>query len=71
MLVVSATGNQTLRQMSIVKDIVVVTSESKVRWVGHSARLADNRWTSCVTKLCRGKENSIDLQGVNVENGGL
>lgn len=35
-------------QMSDVKSIVVDTSESKIRWAGHVACLADNRWISHV-----------------------
>lgn len=35
--------NQTFRQMSGVKNILVVTRENEVRWARDVARLADNR----------------------------
>lgn len=42
--------NKTLRQMSGVADVVGITRESKIRWAGHVARLADNRWTSRIAE---------------------
>ena len=40
--------NDTLRQMSGVKDVVVATRENKLRWAGHVARLRDDRWSSII-----------------------
>ena len=42
--------NRTLRQMSGLADIVTTIRESKFRWAGHIARLADNRWTTRITE---------------------
>ena len=41
-------NNDTLRQMSGVKDVVVATRENKLRWAGHVARLRDDRWSSII-----------------------
>ena len=41
-------NNDTLRQMSGVKDIVVATRENKLRWAGNVARLRDDRWSSII-----------------------
>ena len=41
-------NNDTLRQMSGVKDIGVATRENKLRWAGHVARLRDDRWSSII-----------------------
>ncbi|VDM51188.1 unnamed protein product [Toxocara canis] len=42
--------NKTLCQMSGVADVVGITPENKIRWTGHVARLADNRWTSRIAE---------------------
>lgn len=42
--------SRTLSQISGVEDIVVVTWESKICWVGQVAPLADCRWTSLITE---------------------
>ena len=39
--------NETIREMLGVQD-VLETRRSKMRWVGHVARMRDNRWTSRV-----------------------
>ena len=36
-------NNETLRQMSGLKDVVVATRENKLRWTGHVARLRVDR----------------------------
>lgn len=33
--------NQTIRQMSVERNIVVAIRENKIRWIGHVARLTD------------------------------
>ncbi|KAE9417082.1 hypothetical protein Angca_006430, partial [Angiostrongylus cantonensis] len=38
-----------LRQRSKIKDAVLYTSQSKIRWVGHVMRMNDNRWTRAVS----------------------
>lgn len=43
MLGVTLPDNQTLHQMSGVKDNVVATREYKIRWAGDIARFVDNR----------------------------
>ncbi|KAE9416706.1 hypothetical protein Angca_004298, partial [Angiostrongylus cantonensis] len=34
-----------LRQRSKIKDAVLYSKQSKIRWAGHVMRLNDNRWT--------------------------
>lgn len=55
---------QTFRQISGVRDILMATSESGIRRMGHVARLDDNWWTSLVTNgyLQKKSDQSSDLQ---------
>ncbi|KAE9421068.1 hypothetical protein Angca_008766, partial [Angiostrongylus cantonensis] len=38
-----------LRQRSKIKDAVIYTKQSKIRWAGHVMRMDDNRWTRAVS----------------------
>ncbi|KAG6940573.1 hypothetical protein G0U57_015976 [Chelydra serpentina] len=42
--------NEIIRERSSVKDIVVESRHNKMRWVGHTARLTDNRWTAIIAE---------------------
>ncbi|KAG6941071.1 hypothetical protein G0U57_007169, partial [Chelydra serpentina] len=42
--------NETIRQQSGVRDVVVESRLSKMRWAGHVVRLSDNRWTAAVSE---------------------
>ncbi|KAE9418139.1 hypothetical protein Angca_008286, partial [Angiostrongylus cantonensis] len=38
-----------LRQRSKIKDGVLYTKQSKIRWAGHVMRMNDNRWTRAIS----------------------
>ncbi|KAE9420516.1 hypothetical protein Angca_003036, partial [Angiostrongylus cantonensis] len=38
-----------LRQRSKIKDAVLYSKQSKIRWAGHVMRMNDNRWTRAVS----------------------
>jgi len=41
-----------VRAKTRVKDIVQVVKKQKWRWVGHVARINDNRWTKRIKNWC-------------------
>ena len=39
-----------IRKRTKITDIIEYTLKEKWRWVGHIARMKDNRWTNCCTE---------------------